>query len=802
MSSCLEDLRFGLRTFRRYPGFTLVVVLTLGSGIAAAALVFAIINAVLYNRYDVYREPNRLVAIWEQNGRLGTVGPASVRNVADWRPAAPSLERIGTYEPATFTLTGDKEPEAVPGGAIGDELLALLDARPALGRLFVPADMPTGPPRAVLLSHALWQRRYGGSTNIVGRVISVNGHPATVVGVTARGFTLAPFSGVEAEVMVPARDPLLALRSTRTAIVVGRLRPGATTLQARTELTKAADRLEKADAANEGWGVLVLNPMEFDFAGDGQFLVVVAVAVGLVLMIVCANVTNLLLSRAASRTREIATRLALGARRLRLARQFLTESLMLGVGGSLAGLFLAYCACRAVTWSISGTAVGYLTLALDARVVSFTVVVSLGCALLVGVLPAIRLSRTSLMAGLKDGFSGGAAGLSASRVRTMLVALEVALAVVLLAAAGLVLAGVANLRGVTPGFRADGLMTQRLILPDGRYPDLAARARFAEELVARLQAHPGIAGVAVTSHLPAIGGEAQVCAFTPERPRAAGEKPPAAWVIATGADYFRTMGIPLKAGRGFAEGDRAGTQPVAVVSDGLARRWLGDTSPIGSRILLEGEWRTIVGVAADVRNFHLNVAPAPAIYVPFGQRAAPGLALVLRAARGEPLALAGTVKSAIRALDADVPLRPARSHRTLIEESLGGFDLTRLLVGALAGAALILAAIGIYAVVAYSVTQRTREFGVRMALGAGPLRLQRQVVAEGLWLAAKGGVPGLVLALMIGRLLSSKLHGVSAADPLLFGATVTLVVTTVLVASWVPARRAARVDPAVATRTE
>jgi putative ABC transport system permease protein len=808
VSALIDDIRFGARTFRKHPGFTVGIVFTLAAGVGAATIVFAVVNAALYSRYDVYRQPNRLVVVWEQNARLGTVGPASIRNVADWRTGTHAFERLGTYQPRTFTLTGEGEPDAVNGGAVSDDMLALLDARPALGRLFTEADRAggaagePGAPRVALLSHALWQRRFGGSAGIVGRVVMLNGHPATIVGVLAAGFTLAPFSGLESDVVVPAADPLVASRSARNAIAVGRLRPGATTVQARNELKAVAARLEKLDQpANAGWDVLALNPMEFDFNGDAQFLVVLAVGVGFVLMIVCANVTNLLLARAATLTREIATRLALGAGRLRVARQFLTESLMLGTGGSAAGVFLAYWGCRAVSWSVSGTAVGWMNLTIDARVLTATATVSMGCALFVGLLPAFRLSRTSLMAGLKEG-AGAWPSLSGGRLRTLLVSVEIALAVVLLSAAGLVLQGVANLRHVDPGVRPEGVMSLRLILPDGRYHSKVARAAFADDLIDRLAKHPGVASVAVASHLPAIGGEAPVSPFTAERPAPLNGRTPAASIISASGGYFDALRVRIKAGRAFTAADRPGSQPVAIVSEGLVKRWMAVGSPVGSRLLLDGQWRTVVGVAADVRNFHVNVAPAPAVYVPYSQRPVATAAVIVRAANGNALALAPAAQSAIRAIDRDLPLHRARSMTATMEESLGGFDLTRLLVGALAGSALILAAMGLYAVVSYSVARRTREFGVRLALGAGAWRLQRQVVAEGLRRSVCGGVPGLVLAAMMGRLLASKLHGVSAVDPVLFAGVAGLVMSVVMIASWVPARRASRVDPVEATRAE
>jgi predicted permease len=799
--SLQHDIRLALRVFRQHDGgFPLAVVLTLASGIAACTVIFAIVNAVLYARYDVYREPHRLLAIWEQNPRLGAVGAASPRNVADWQAGAASLERIGTFEPATYTLTGDGEPEALQGGAITPDLLALLDARAELGRLFAAAERSVGNPRVLLLSHGLWQRRYGGRRDIVGRSVLLNGSPSTVVGVLDEAFRLAPFAGPEPELVVPAGDAMLAARSRRTALVVARLRPGVTTAQARTEIQAIAARTERSDPDSRGWGVLVLNPMEFDLQGDGQFLLVLAVAVSFVMLIVCANVTGLLLSRGASRAREVATRLALGASRLRVARQFLAEAAALGLAGGVAGVFAAYWACAALTWWISGTAIGQFRFVLDARVLSVAAALSLGCALLVGALPAMQLSRNSLMSALRE--AGGPA-LGSGRLRAALVVGEVVLASVLLAGAGLVLQGVANLRHIDPGFRADAVATQRIVLPDARYPSAAARAAFADRLLARVAVPSSRRWVSIASHLPAVGGDPPVVGFTPERPGPSRSgRAPSARVISASAGYFETMQIGLRSGRAFSGSDLPGSLPVAIVSEGLARRWLADGSPVGTRLLVEDEWRTIVGVAADVRNFHMNVAPAPAIYVPYSQRPVTTTVIVSRIADGDPLAFAGAIRRELRSIDPDVPIRTPRLLRDAIEQSMGGFDMTRLLVAALAGAALLLAAVGIYGVIACSVIRRTREIGIRIALGAGPRRIERQVLREALHIGLLGGLPGLALALATGRLLSAKLHGVRAADPVILASVIGLVTATVLLASWLPARRAARVAPAVTLRHE
>jgi len=373
---------------------------------------------------------------------------------------------------------------------------------------------------------------------------------------------------------------------------------------------------------------------------------------------------------------------------------------------------------------------------------------------------------------------------------------------VLLAGAGLVLQGVSNLRHNNPGFDPEGLVTLRVTLPEGRYPQPLSKAQFVEQIVDRLAAQPGVSSVSASSMLPAIGGEPPVRAVRVAGRPADIDPPPSAGVFSTSEAYFETLGIPVKRGRSLRSSDRQGSLPVAVVSEGFAAKWLEGLEPIGTRVELEGTWRTVVGVVGDVRNFHRNVAPRPTIYVPFAQRPVPGVSLVLKAGGADPVALVAAAKLTVHALDAEQPLRGGESMQTLLEQSMGGFDMTSLLVAVLAGVALALAALGLYGVVAYSVARRTREIGVRMALGAAPGRVVRQVVAEGLRLSAFGGIPGLLLAAAVGRLLSTKLHGVSPVDPVVFTGVILLVTVMVMAASWLPARRASRIDPVTATRTE
>ena len=803
MSSLADDARFALRTFRRAPGFTATVVGTLAVGIAAITVVFAIVNAVLYERFDVYREPGRLVYVLESNAQLGANGGVSPRTLADWRAGARSFEGMAGVEiSSTALVSAGAEAESVGRAAVTDGLLALLDARPAAGRLFTSAEYAGAPAPVALISHRLWQERFRGRPDVVGRAVKVGGQARTVVGVLAPPFTLSPFLGSNPDVYVPEVITSSTDRAARSLLVIGRLKPGAAGERAQAELDAISAAIAADDPAGKGWTPWLIQPHAFRMGGDAQFLVVLMVGVALVMTIVCANVANLLLARSSGRAREIATRLALGARRRRIARQLVTESVLLGGAGSLVGLFLSWSACRGVSAWIAGTSLGHLHLVLDRRVLVAASVVSLLTALGVGVIPALRLASLPVSEALKDAASLWGR-LSAGRLRRLLAAAEVGMAVVLLLSAGLVLRGLANLRQNDPGFQPDHLLTLRVALPEARYGDAAQRTLFLERSLERLASRGSFRSVAAATLMPAIGGEAPVEAFEVEGHPVEAGRAPSAGVLSVSARYFETMKIPVLRGRGVDATDRAAGLPTAVVSRGLVAQWMPGVDPIGTRVQVDGVWRTIVGVAGDVRTFHLNVAPRPTIYLPYAQRPSQSFWLVLRTAgTGDQLALASEARREIGAIDAEQPVRGGDWATSLLKWSLGGFDLTALLVGVLAAVAVGLAALGIYGVIAFSVARQTREIGIRVAVGAGPREVIRQVMREALAIAVWGGLPGLLLGLGAGKLLSFRLERVSPFDPGLLALVVGLVTATVLAASWGPARRAARVDPVTATKTE
>ena len=798
MSALIDDVRVGARALRQSPGFSAVVIATLGIGIAAATLVFSLVNAVFYRPYDKYPRPDRLVLLLEENRRLGSTALASGRAIAEWKGSARSFERLGGMDAHRVTLAGGADPESVFSLDVTEDVLPIVGARVDVGRTFVAGDYRAGAPPVALLGHRLWQQRFGGSAQIAGQSVTVNGRSCTVVGVLSTDFTVLPFFGTEPDLVMPLAPALAGDRSARSVFAIGRLRPTVTVAQASAEMSAIAAMAGTSDPAARGWDVTLRKPRGLDLSGDAGFIVVLAVGVGFVLLIVCANVANLLLCRATGRSREIATRLAVGAGRARIVCQLLTENLMLAAAGGLAGLGISYWACRGTSWLLADSNQALLDLSLDARVAAFAALASLVSALAAGLVPSIRLSRTPVIALMKEqAASIGSA--SPGRLRGLLVGTEVALALVLIVGCGLSLQGLVHLRRIDPGFRPEGLSSASVTLSGDRYEKAQPKADYVADALQRLQRHRDVQAAA-TNFLPAIGGELRAQAFTVEGRSPDTRTAPSAGVASISPAYFRTMGIPLRAGRAFEATDRAGSLPVAIVNSRLVEKWFAGRSPIGSHLEVLGQTRTIVGVAGDVRNFHLNVSPAPTIYLPYEQHPSQSVAFVLRGS-GDRAALVSMAKAELRAIDRDQVVRGGSSFEQLIARSLGGFNLTMILVGLLAAVALGLASMGLYAVIAYSVARRTREIGIRLALGAGPGRVSREVVGQGLRLALAGGVPGLLLAIALGKLLSSKLHGVSALDPVILAGAGTLVLAMVLLASYVPARRAARVDPAVATRT-
>jgi putative ABC transport system permease protein len=798
MFGVADDFRFAARVFRRSPGFCAVVAATLGTGIAAATLVFSLVNAVLYRIYDRYPRPQELVLLLEENPRLGSGSLTSAPAIAEWQRSAQSFAELGGLAALRTTMTGLGEPRSAFRLAVTTDTLTMLGARTEAGRLFAPSEYRAGAPPVVLLGHRLCHQ-FGGGPAMVGQSIALDGHPHTVVGVLGASFTVLPFFGNEPDLVTPLAPAATASRAERTLLAVGRLRRGVTLGQAEAEMKVLSSAAARSDPAARDWQVTVKAARGLDLKGDAGFIVVLGAGVAFILLIASANVANLLLSRSSGRTREFATRLALGATRLRLVRQLMAETTLLAASGGAVAFLLAYWGCRAASWLMAGTNLALLDLSPDLRTALFAASASAASAVAVGLVPAVRAARMPVVDGLREGRpSIGMA--SPEGLRRLLVGMEVALAVALLVGSGLVLQGLAAMRQNDPGFQPGHLSVVSVSLAGDRYARPQAKSDYVNDALARI-GRPGGPAVAVSSFLPAVGGELTREAIEIEGRAATGDIRPSAGVMSVSPAYFATMGIPLKAGRLFAGSDRENSLPVAIVDDKTVEKWFGGRVPIDARIKVFGEVRIVVGVVGNVRAFHLNVAPAPVLYLPYAQRPSQSLALIIRTS-ADPTSAVALVRRELAALDRDQVIRGGGSYPALIARSLGGFDMSMALVTLLAAVALALAGVGLYSVMSFWVARRTRETAIRIALGASPQRVVREIVGIGLRLTAGGGIVGFLLALAVGKLLSLRMQQVRAFDPVVLGGTLLLVLTVAALACYLPARRAAGTEPMTAIRAE
>ena len=818
-----QDLRYGARMLMKKPGFTLIAVLTLALGIGANTAIFSVVNATLL-KPPPYPRSERLVFIHEQRVAQGRLqGPIAPPDFFAWQEQNRSFERMAAYTDALFNLTGGGEPERVWGMITTPELFATLGVRPLLGRDFTAEDGAPDAPGGVILGHGLWQRRFGAARDIVGKTIQLDGRNYTVVGVMPPGFQFVD-KKFEVWRSFTASAERRASRGYYYLTAIGRIKPGVTLAEARTEMGAIAGRLEQQfPGANKGHGV---NIITLDDAAVGRLrpaLYALVAAVGFALLIACANVASLSLARAAARQREMAVRASIGATRSALVRQLLTESLMLAFTGGAVGLLVA-------TWGVDllvAAAPGNLPrldqISVDARALTFTLAVSALTGIASGLLPALQLSRTDLGVGLKDGGQNAAGSRSRSRALNSLVVAEVALALVLLIGAGLLIRSFARLIEVEPGFASEKVLAIDLSLNGERFNN--RRHIFMEQLTARLASLPGVVAVGATTHLP-LSGEDGSRSFTVagDEGRDAGEKLVAEYRAVT-PDYLRTMRIPLRAGRYFTaldrneyfttDGRRVDGYPnrergerdapgVVIINETLARRSFAGSNPLGRRIVIDDgppREREIIGVVGDVKHFSLEDATKPELYLPYAQRPTQNQTLVIRA-ESDPTALVAAVRGEVRALDKDLPLYGVKTMEDYLDESVAARRLNMLLVGVFASVALLLAAVGIYGVISHSVTERTREIGVRMALGARSQDVLRLVLRRGMTLALAGVGAGLTGAAALTWLMRNLLFGVSATDPVTFIVVALSLTIVALLACYVPARRAAKVDPMVALRVE
>jgi putative ABC transport system permease protein len=807
MRTLLKDVRYAARVLARQPGFTLVAVLALALGVGANTAIFSVVKAVLLKPLP-YPESDRLVWLREVNPANNIPDePASAPNFNDWRTDARTLDGVAAYSETALTMTGDGEPERIPAAATSANFFRVLGVAPALGRDFLAEEETQGKNRVVVISHGLWRRRFGASPNVIGQALTFGGNQFTVVGVAPPDFKNPVPGAKPAEAWFPLAfnfDP--SRRRSDFLSVFARLKQGATVEQARAELEGVGARLARDyPATNTGWSVSLV-PLREKVVGDVRLaLLVLMGVVGFLLLIACANVANLLLARATSRRQEIAVRSALGAGRRRLVRQFLTESVLLALAGGALGLLFAWWGVELLVSLSPGNIPRLDEVGLDRSVLLFTFGVSLLTGVVFGLLPALQASKTDLASSLKEGGSRGAtAGAGASRLRNVLVVSEIAIAVVLLAGAGLMIRSFEAIRDVDPGFRPDRTLTSDFSLPAAKYKEDAQVTSFFEQLGARAAAMPGVERVGLVSNIPFSGGD--IAGFVIDgRPEPPPEQVLDAEYRVVSPDYFDVMGIPVVRGQLFTERDRAGSPAATVINETMARRYWPGEDPIGKRINLgdpsSSPWRTIVGVVRDIRNESLDKEPYPQMYAPLAQFPRRQMTLVARTS-GEPSALVPALRRDLSSLDKDLPLYNVRTMEQVLADSISRRRFQMLLITAFAGVGLLLAAVGIYGVISYSVAQRRHEIGVRMALGARATDILRLVVGQGLGLALAGVGCGLVAAFALTRVMASLLYGVSATDPVTFASVSLALLGVALAACLVPARRATKVDPMVALRYE
>jgi putative ABC transport system permease protein len=805
-----QDLGFGLRMMRRNPGFTFVAVVALALGVGANTAIFSVVNTVLLRPLP-FKDPSRLVVLWEDNTKQGfprnSVSPA---NFADYRDQNQVFQGMAAFTPRSFNLTGEGEPERIDGLRVSANLLTLLGVTPQLGRPFTGEEDRPGAARAVILGDRLWRRRFGSDPSVVGKTVTLDGNGYTVVGVMPPGFQFrGAFPDAKDDLLVPLvfGPKEAASRGNHYLEAVARLKDGVTLEQARAEMTTIAERLQRQyPAYDSGIGAAVV-PLHEQLVGDIRpALLVLMGSVVLVLLIACANVANLLLARAASRQREIATRVAIGASRTRLVRQFLAESLLLAAVGGVFGLLLSVWVMRAIKAFMPEDVSQVKSVTLDARVLGFTALLSLMTGLVFGLAPALQASNLNLNETLKEGGRDSASGNRGRRVRAALVVAEIAVSFVLLVGAGLLVNSFVRLRNVDPGFDYENLLTMRVELPPQRYQDRPRRSAFYTELLRRVEALPGVKSAAVTSPLPLIyDGDSMGVAIEGRPAPPPGQEPDIVTRVVS-PHYFRAMGIRLLRGRELGDQDGPNSQPAAVISETMARRYWPGEDPIGKRVAPgsareHGEWISVVGVAGDVRQSELGSEPKPQMYLPYEQSDEFVPRDLVVKTEGEPLALAPAVRGEVWGIDRHQPVSNVAAMQDLVSESLARQRFSVLLLGAFAGVALVLAAVGIYGVMSYSVAQRTHEIGVRMALGARPRDVLGLAVGQGLKLVLAGVVIGVASALAMTRVMASLLFQVSPADPATYAAISLTLAGVATAACLVPARRAAKVDPLIALRS-
>jgi predicted permease len=807
-----QDLRYGARTLMKNPGFTLMAVFTLALGIGANTAIFSVVNAVLLRPLQ-YSDPDRLVQVWQNFPQTGANQvTVSAPEFLDYKDQNRVFERMAAFRPQGFTLTGGAEPERIIGARVSADLFPLLGVAPALGRAFLPEEDQLGGSRAVILSHGLWQRRFDSDATLIGKSLALDGENFTVVGVMPPGFQFPPQSlqnELWANVPFDAND--LNRRGWRPVGVIARLKSGVNLDQANAELKAIAGRFPASGAVPSAYAVSL---QEQVVGRVRRALLVMFGAVSFVLLIACANVANLSLSQAAARQRELAIRAAVGASRSRLIRQLFVESLPLALLGGGVGLLLAFWIVELLVSANPDNLPRAHEIGVDLRTLGFTLSVSLLTGVVSSLAPAWQFSKLDLNESLKEGGRGASVSFRRFGLRSILLMSEVALSLALLIGAGLMINSFTRLLQVDPGFDPRGVQTMQIVLPQSKYAEIQQRAFFFEQALERIRRLPGVQSAGMTSALPLAGNPDFGFTIEGRTPSAPGDTPQTGW-RSISPDYLRTMGIALRRGRYFGEQDHEKAAGVAIINETMARRFWPDENPLGKRVKLGGPqrpypWMEIVGIIEDVKHDGLDAPVGPEMYMPYAQtpfsQMPAGLrflsiSLVARGGSDHP-SLATAMRAEIKALDKDQPITNIRTLDQLLANSVSQHRFYLILLAFFGAVALILAAVGMYGVISYTVRQRTHEIGVRMAFGAQAGDVLKLVIRYGMKLTLIGALIGLAGALALTRLMKTLLFEVSATDPLTFAGVSTLLALVALLACYVPARRATKVDPLVALRVE